>query len=45
MDAPKTGEFCHIGQSVVVKGDLSGSEDFVTWMGTWRAALSCATIA
>ena len=27
MDAPKTGEFAHIGKSVVIKGDLSGSED------------------
>jgi cytoskeletal protein CcmA (bactofilin family) len=27
MDMPKTGEFAHIGKSVVVKGDLSGSED------------------
>jgi cytoskeletal protein CcmA (bactofilin family) len=27
MDAPKTGDFAHIGKSVVVKGDLSGSED------------------
>ena len=27
MDAPKTGEFAHIGKSVVVKGELSGSED------------------
>jgi cytoskeletal protein CcmA (bactofilin family) len=27
MDAPKTGEFAHIGKSVVIKGELSGSED------------------
>lgn len=27
MDAPKTGEFAHIGKSVVIKGDVSGSED------------------
>ena len=27
MDAPKTGDFAHIGKSVVVKGELSGSED------------------
>ena len=27
MDAPKTAEFAHIGKSVVIKGDLSGSED------------------
>ena len=27
MDAPKMGEFAHIGKSVVVKGELSGSED------------------
>jgi cytoskeletal protein CcmA (bactofilin family) len=27
MDAPKTGEFAHIGKSVFVKGELSGSED------------------
>lgn len=27
MDVPKTGDFAHIGKSVVVKGDLSGSED------------------
>lgn len=27
MDAPKTGEFAHIGSSVVIKGELSGSED------------------
>jgi cytoskeletal protein CcmA (bactofilin family) len=26
MDAP-TGEFAHIGKSVVIKGELSGSED------------------
>jgi cytoskeletal protein CcmA (bactofilin family) len=26
-DAPKTGEFAHIGRSVTVKGELSGSED------------------
>jgi cytoskeletal protein CcmA (bactofilin family) len=27
MDTPKTGEFAHIGRSVVIKGELSGSED------------------
>src|SRR5271169_322492 len=27
MDLPKTGEFAHIGKSVVIKGELSGSED------------------
>src|SRR3974390_3944111 len=27
MDVPKTGEFSHIGKSVVIKGELSGSED------------------
>ncbi|MFY9562296.1 MAG: polymer-forming cytoskeletal protein [Terriglobales bacterium] len=27
MDAPKTGEFAHIGKSVVIKGELTGSED------------------
>ncbi|MBZ5654242.1 MAG: polymer-forming cytoskeletal protein [Acidobacteriia bacterium] len=27
MDAPKTGEFANIGKSVVIKGELSGSED------------------
>lgn len=27
MDAPKAGEFAHIGKSVVIKGELSGSED------------------
>lgn len=27
MDATKTGEFAHIGRSVIVKGELSGSED------------------
>src|ERR1700675_2699165 len=27
MDAPNTGEFAHIGKSVVIKGELSGSED------------------
>jgi len=27
MDAPKTGEYAHIGKSVVIKGELSGSED------------------
>jgi cytoskeletal protein CcmA (bactofilin family) len=27
MDAPRTGEFAHIGKSVVIKGELSGSED------------------
>lgn len=27
MEMPKTGEFAHIGKSVVIKGELSGSED------------------
>jgi len=27
MDTPKSGEFAHIGKSVVIKGQLSGSED------------------
>ena len=27
MDVPQTGEFAHIGKSVVIKGELSGSED------------------
>ena len=27
MDAPQTGEFAHLGKSVVIKGELSGSED------------------
>lgn len=27
MDAPNSGEFAHIGKSVVIKGELSGSED------------------
>jgi cytoskeletal protein CcmA (bactofilin family) len=27
MDMPKTGDFAHIGKSVVIKGELSGSED------------------
>jgi cytoskeletal protein CcmA (bactofilin family) len=27
MDAPKTGEYAHIGKSVVIKGEVSGSED------------------
>ena len=27
MDAPQTGEGAHIGKSVVIKGELSGSED------------------
>jgi len=27
MDTPKTAEFARIGKSVVVKGDLTGSED------------------
>ena len=27
MDVPKMGEFAHIGKSVVIKGELSGSED------------------
>ena len=27
MEAPQTGEFAHIGKSVVIKGELSGSEN------------------
>jgi cytoskeletal protein CcmA (bactofilin family) len=27
MDMAKTGEFAHLGKSVVIKGELSGSED------------------
>jgi cytoskeletal protein CcmA (bactofilin family) len=27
MDTPKTADFAHIGKSVVIKGELSGSED------------------
>jgi cytoskeletal protein CcmA (bactofilin family) len=27
MNMPKTGELAHIGKSVVIKGELSGSED------------------
>lgn len=27
MEAPKAGEGAHIGKSVVIKGELSGSED------------------
>jgi cytoskeletal protein CcmA (bactofilin family) len=27
MDLPKTGDFAYIGKSVVIKGELSGSED------------------
>jgi len=27
METPKTAEFAHIGKSVVIKGELSGSED------------------
>jgi cytoskeletal protein CcmA (bactofilin family) len=27
MDTPRTPEFAHIGRSVVIKGELSGSED------------------
>src|SRR5580700_11610817 len=27
MEMPKSGEFAHIGKSVVIKGELSGSED------------------
>jgi cytoskeletal protein CcmA (bactofilin family) len=27
MDTPRTGEFAHIGKSVIIKGELSGSED------------------
>jgi cytoskeletal protein CcmA (bactofilin family) len=27
MDMPKSGEFAHIGKSVMIKGELSGSED------------------
>lgn len=27
MDLPKTGDFAHIGKSLIIKGELSGSED------------------
>src|SRR5713101_7350935 len=27
MDTPKTAEFAHLGKSVVINGELSGSED------------------
>jgi len=27
MDVPKTGDFAHIGKSVMIKGELTGSED------------------
>lgn len=27
MDTPRTAEFAHIGKSVIIKGELSGSED------------------
>lgn len=27
MEMPKSGEFAHIGKSVVIKGELTGSED------------------
>lgn len=27
METPKSGEFAHIGKSVIIKGELSGSED------------------
>jgi cytoskeletal protein CcmA (bactofilin family) len=27
MEIPKTGEFAHVGRSVIIKGELSGSED------------------
>lgn len=27
MESPRTAEFAHIGKSVVIKGELSGSED------------------
>ncbi len=27
MNTPQTAEFAHIGKSVVIKGELSGSED------------------
>jgi cytoskeletal protein CcmA (bactofilin family) len=27
MDVPRTAEFAHIGKSVIIKGELSGSED------------------
>jgi len=44
MDAPKTGEFAHIGKSVVVKGELSGSEDLYV-DGHVEGSMSCATTA
>jgi cytoskeletal protein CcmA (bactofilin family) len=27
METPKAGEFAHIGKSVIIRGELSGSED------------------
>ena len=27
MDTPKTAEFAHLGKSLIVKGELTGSED------------------
>jgi len=27
MDVPKTGDFAHIGKTLVIKGELSGAED------------------
>jgi cytoskeletal protein CcmA (bactofilin family) len=27
METPKTAEFAHLGKSVIIKGELSGSED------------------
>jgi cytoskeletal protein CcmA (bactofilin family) len=27
MDVPKTGDFAHIGKSLVIKGELTGAED------------------
>src|SRR5580704_3116966 len=41
MDLPKTGDFAHIGKSVVIKGELSGSEDLYidgTFEGTIQLA-------
>ena len=44
MDAPQTGEGAHIGKSVVIKGELSGSEDLYV-DGNVDGKLSSATTA
>ena len=40
METPKTAEFAHIGKSVVIKGELSGSEDLYV-DGQVKAASNC----